>query len=66
MIGFVGPFFSSLVFIHTTLEFLGKNALILVIYMAIATFIARLISKTTKEFPIRGSQGAEFFRMGEK
>lgn len=61
------PFFSSLAsFFHATFEFLGRNAFILFIYTAIATFTARAISKASKEFQIRGSQVAEFFRMDEK
>lgn len=51
--------------LNAALEFVGKNALILVVYTAIVAFASRLISKAS-EFTIRGEQVADFFRMSEK
>lgn len=52
--------------LNAALEFVGKNALILVVYTAIIAFAARLINKASREFTIRGEQVADFFRMSEK
>lgn len=47
-------------------EFVRTNAVLVLIYSAIAVILSRFISKALDEFTTRGVQAAEFFRFAEK
>lgn len=47
-------------------EFFRTNALLVLIYSAIAAIASRFIAKASDEFTTRGVQAAEFFRFAEK
>ncbi|MFT4308193.1 MAG: hypothetical protein ACMXYM_02380 [Candidatus Woesearchaeota archaeon] len=60
MIGSVASTFSALG------EFVRANAVLVLIYSAIAALLTRLVTKTLDEFTTRGVAAAEFFRFAEK
>ena len=47
-------------------EFFRTNALLVLLYSAIAAVTSRFIAKASDEFTTRGVQAAEFFRFAEK
>ena len=60
---FLGSFASILSAIG---EFVRTNALLILIYSAIAAVTVRLIARAIDEFTTRGVQAAEFFSFAEK
>jgi hypothetical protein len=47
-------------------EFVRVNAVLVLVYSALAALLSRAIAKTLDEFTTRGVQAAEFFRFAEK